>query len=527
MEFPGKSSRTSSHVEIRQLAVLIIVAAAGLVAYSSWQIDKGLSLSDGGFLWYGAQRVMLGEVPMRDFFAYDIGRYYWLAAFMRVLNDGGIFALRVGLNIFQMLALLLGLVTMVRSCKSQSGAFWLIALSTVVVWMTPQFRLIDLSLPLILISALAFLIERPSLRRYFLAGAVLGIVAVFGRNHGLYGLAGTVCVILYLKSDVPGRPTFKSALLVWALGLVVGYLPVLVFIALVYGYASAFWDSVSALMRYQTTNLPLPVPWPWTVNFEVVPPLEAARSVLTGVFFLADIAIGVFGMMWLVVKRYRNQHVPPVLVAAIVLVLPYAHYAYSRADIEHLALGVPPLLIAIFAFLTVAPVKMKWPFAVLLCSASMFVMLPAHPGWICYTHGECVQINVTGTQLKVDRDTAAVLRGITRLAERYSPGERSFLVEPFWPGAYAALRRKSPMWEIYVSPFLRGAEFQRSEIERIRYANPGFVVINDLPLDGRDEMRFSNSHRLIEQYIRENFVLISDPGRATLMEIYVNPAAIN
>ena len=79
------------------------------------------------------------------------------------------------------------------------------------------------------------------------------------------------------------------------------------------------------------------------------------------------------------------------------------------------------------------------------------------------------------------------------------------------------------MWEIYAI-FPRSEGFQRMEIERIKAANPGFVLIFDFPLDGRDELRFRNTHPLIHQYILDNFELLPDspnpayqiykPGRA-------------
>ena len=84
------------------------------------------------------------------------------------------------------------------------------------------------------------------------------------------------------------------------------------------------------------------------------------------------------------------------------------------------------------------------------------------------------------------------------------PGDRSFIAVPLSPGAYALLGRKSPLWDIY--PTLpRSQTFEQAEIERIKAANPGFAVVFDYPLDSRDELRFHNTHPLIDTYIRDHF----------------------
>jgi hypothetical protein len=68
------------------------------------------------------------------------------------------------------------------------------------------------------------------------------------------------------------------------------------------------------------------------------------------------------------------------------------------------------------------------------------------------------------------------------------------------------------MWEIYAL-FPRSHAFQLAEIERIKTAGPGFALVLDLPLDGRDELRFKNTHPLIYQYIANHFEQLPDsPG---------------
>jgi hypothetical protein len=131
----------------------------------------------------------------------------------------------------------------------------------------------------------------------------------------------------------------------------------------------------------------------------------------------------------------------------------------------------------------------------------------AHPGWQCHTSKQCVDIEISGSNLLVDPSTANDVRLLRQLADHYAPKDQSFIAAPFWPGAYALLERKSPMWEICaLRP--RSKAFELAEIEGIKAEKLGFVFILDHLLDGHDELRFRNTHPLIHQYFLDNFELL-------------------
>ncbi|NOT12374.1 MAG: hypothetical protein HOP23_11180 [Methylococcaceae bacterium] len=504
-----------------QIIKILLLSSGTILALFLWQGHIGFSLRDEGFLWYGAQRVMLGEVPVRDFMSYDPGRYYWSATFMSLWGDNGIVALRAAVAIFQAIGLFIGLVLLARNSAKLSLTWMLLVESTLLVWMFPSHKLFDITLSIMLVGVLAFLIESPSIYRYFLAGMVVGLVAVFGRNHGVYGVLGGFGVMGYLAVRRESNAGLMEAFASWVVGVVIGYLPMLVLIAVVPDFTAAFWESILFVFEIKTVGLPIPVPWPWLVPFGKVTLVEALRAVLVGSFFIAIVAYSVLGIAWAVRQRIKNNHVSPVFVASAFMALPYVHCAFARADVAHLAQGVFPFLIGVFTLLASQHGKIRWFAGVLLCSASLLVMLTRYPGWQCYLSHRCIEVDVGMDKLKIDQRTANDLALLNKLAERFAPSGRSFIAAPFWPGAYAALERKSPMWEIY--PLIpRSQAFQLAEIERIKVANSGFAIILDLTLDGREDLYFRNTHPMIEQYIRDNFEPLSGYTENPTYQIYIS-----
>lgn len=481
----------------------LLVSAALVTASFIWQGHYGFHIGDEGFLWYGVQRVHAGEVPILDFMSYDPGRYYWSAALTGLLRDDGILALRTAVAAFQLLGLFVALLLLSRDRPRLDAASFMLAAVTLLSWMYPRHKLFDISLSILLIGILTYLVQQPSRRRFFLAGVGVGLVAVFGRNHGVYGVAGILGIVIYLACRKLDAVALLSGIACCIGGIVVGYLPVLALAVAVPGFASAFWESIRVIFE-RGTNLPLPVPWPWLVPVAQLPPAIAAADVLTGVFFIAILTLGVFSIAWVIRRALRQTPVRPEFVACSAVAIPYAHFAFSRADVSHLAQGIFPFLIGVFVLAKDWPRKARWIAAFAMTGASLAIMLPLQPGWDCRVIRRCAIADVAGNTLTIEPDMANALAIVNRAAELYAPNGRSFVVTPLWPGAYAAFGRKSPMYETYAL-FPQGAESQRREIERIERARPGFVLILDVAVDRRDDLRFRNTHPLIEQYIREHF----------------------
>ena len=266
-----------------------------------------------------------------------------------------------------------------------------------------------------------------------------------------------------------------------------------------------FCRKTVALWNEATTTVP---GWPAT---RLTPPPDRhswpdeLRGVILGLLFIALPLIGIAGMGYMLRKRLSQDTLNPVFMSAVLLALPYSHYAFSRAETWHLSYGIFPLLIGTMTLPVAASPNSRLVLAGALLAATLFVTAPYQRSYQYLLARDDWQTISVGTDiLRVDGETACEVALLGMLADRYAPNGDSFVATPLWPGAYALLERKSPVVGIY-TPFGLTEAYQRAEIARIEAAAPGFVVVTDHALDGREDMRFKNSQPLIEHYFKVNF----------------------
>jgi len=482
----------------KHLTVLCLIAFFVVAVKTTLQLHYGFNLADESFLWYGMQRVLHGEVPIRDFMAYDPARYYYGGAAMFLMRSDGIIAMRLADAFFEFISLWLALILIARHTKKSHWLYIFASAAALCLWMMPLFKVFDHGTSIGLICSLAYLMDHPTRRRYLFAGVVLGIAAMFGRNHLLYGVLGTGLAVLYInlrERHVPIPRAFVS----WFSGVLLGYSPTILMMLFVPGFAAASWDMVKVIAQ-NGTNLPLPVPWPWTYERGLNQPWDTVVSNwLIGWFFVLFLVFGFGALIYIFVKRWKGKAVRAELAACAVLTLPYAHYAFSRAEVNHVSFGGFPLFIGLLLASRRFGLYAQTAFAVVFAVMAYVIVLPQAPGrW------DRVPVTVSNANLTVSPYVANDVQTMNKVVAEYAPNGQSYLVSPFWPGAYPMFDRRSPIWDLYTL-VPREEERQRKEIEDIQNANIAFALIVDTPPGGDRTLLFSHTNPLIWKYLKANY----------------------
>jgi hypothetical protein len=463
----------------------------------------GFDLADEGFLWYGVQQVMHGNVPIRDFFAYDIGRYYWCAFFGSIFHNDGIMCLRAAAAALAAVAICLATMLVDERTRKRSFLVCIAVSVFLIAWMVPRHKVFDISSSLLILFSLTRVMQSQTPRAFFVNGLVIGLAAVIGRNHGVYGVVGFVGIAALLWRQ--GLTLNWRALLpTWICGVAVGYSPVLLASVLIPGFFNSFVFALLFNLK-EYNPLPLPVPWPWISAFSHP---FVFQDVAVGCMYAFLVLFNAIGALYLLYAAARRRPVDPLLASCVLLSLGYTHHAFSRAGIGHLAQGIFPMLIGVLALQTMGSLAKPLRLALLatVVVASLAAVLPYHPK-IASIGNHWVTVDIGQDRLRIHPAMAYVINSIRPLIHNYAPDGR-VVATPLWPGLYPMLSVKSPLFDIY-GLFKRRADFQRQEIARLAAYNPSLIIVQDNAIDGRDQQRFSRTHEIENDYIRQNYSELS------------------
>jgi len=491
----------------------------------------GFDLADEGFYWYGAQRMLHGEIPLRDFMAYDIGRYAWGALFMHLFNNEGIIAARMSAAVFQLLSVAMGVWIVLRTMdarfsiltKASCGVLVTILLN---FWVHPYYKSFDYGASIFAIGMLILMATSLSIKSWFGAGAILGVLAIIGRNHGVYGAIAVLILVIVLAIKLADRRILPKIVVAFICGVIVGFSPTFVMAILVNGFADAIIVSVRDLIQSGSTNISLSVPWPWTMAKGNSGWLVFLMRISAGFAFIALIVLPVVALIRVaripLEKFSSNDRLMLALGCAGV---PYAHYAFSRADLTHLSLSIVPALFIVLSF----GMHFKRPLivGVLLLIASTFVLTQEklYLNQLIFKKQPST-ISVDGTTLYVTHFEARRLDAAEYALASVPSAKMHFLALPDGPGLHAIHSVKMPVWEIYALAN-RSNSFEEMEIRQMAAARPDIILLSDHALDSKEELRYSRMHPLTYKWINQRYHRAPvAPEWAEMWEVYLrNPEA--
>ncbi|MBB6188094.1 hypothetical protein [Rhodanobacter sp. MP7CTX1] len=509
---------------LRHLAMVLLAA---VIAFATFLAERhwGFGLADESYLWYGTQRLLQGEVPVRDFMSYDLGRYALAGAWMWLEGDSGILALRDLLGLVTVVGVVLASMLVVRAKRLDGESAWRIVPVALLfaLWMAPRYKVFDLTASIVLVAGISWMLARPNRARFFGLGLLIGLLAVLGRNHGVYAVmaTGLACAWLIRHGELPCWWRAFGSLLA---GLALGYAPVWVGMLLIHGFVAAMWQSVLLMFYQGATNLPLPVPWPWKSLSASHPDIG---TLIAGCFFVGLLMFDVTGVLLLSLRK-RSAWMSPVFIAAVCTSIPYTHYAFSRANISHLSHGVMPMLIGLLAACNgiQSQTARRYFLPPLLLALSMPTALRLHPRYDALQYGDhWRRVSIGADALMLSPQEASSVDLIEHLrSTNHAQGPVFFA--PLWPGAYSLYEQRSPVWEI-LPLVMRPIALQEEEIARLRAARISMAVILDTSIDGRDVLRYRNNHSLIFDYLSRCLTLRPPSLESPLVLVFDGPLHCN
>ncbi len=450
---------------------------------------------DEGYLWYGVLRTREGKVPIRDFRAYDPGRYYLLAWLGAILGDNIRSIRNMSLGIY--LVLLLPCLWIHYSLQHDLVSTSILAL-LLMIFSYPHYKAIDTIIPSIITACIALALNLDTAQLYVLAGAIVGASCVIGFNHLLYS---AIAVGLTFTLSLITDPQSLSSYMWFIAGGLLGLVPMMLFLSRK-GVASAYYlRKIRRVLDRGTTNLKIELPLPWKRPDRKLTQSQKIDYYTLG---LAMVSLPLL-YITLIVHGLYGGHVSLTMVASAAGVGYFNHF-YSRADTLHLQLSVVPLL---------------WCVSALESKSLLYVIMIAVMVFLVYqialrllikeykTHrlGEKSTIlPFPHAQVWVSAGTARFYSALDLYIRESAISRDRIYCAPILPHLLPLMRITSPVYDTF--PVYPGSKGQQEEmITQLKRERVQLVIIRLIGIDFREDLKFHNSYPLVWKYLQEHYTV--------------------
>lgn len=495
----------------------IIVAAMFLPG-----IKLSLNLADEAYLHFGSVSLLEGKTPIRDFRAYDPGRYYWCALWMRFLGPTYV-SQRLAMGFIMVLAL-----TIFCCWIFHIGQSWSVAtLATLIsfIWMRPYFKAFEILFSLVAVTVSFFIITDPGAAVYLLSGFIVGIALFLGLNIGLYSGLSFLLALGFHFTIQPAEASIVP-LIYMIVGFAPGISPILLLGLRNPGYFSMYWEKkIKTVLKRGTSNLPLPLPWLWThpTNLNQLTPTRQLffKIVFTGLvpFYLSMLILGL-GIL--------NVHslTGGLIISTSLVGLVYLHHLFSRADVPHMWQTIHPGLM-LMSILPAAFLPRPWASLLLafIAALSSWAILPQWSVFFKFIRNpKHYRKYDTGHEvLRLSNGQANIFEALSQIINANSAKDDAVFFAPSVPGLYRLFGRRPALYDIYcIYPETPGKQSQM--IKSLQDQEIRIVIIYDQPIDQNEKLMFSKTHSQVWHYLTRHFDLLENDHLPQVVKIFIKTA---
>ncbi|MCK4752401.1 MAG: glycosyltransferase family 39 protein, partial [Planctomycetes bacterium] len=480
----------------------------------------GIDLGDEGALAYGAERVLQGQIPHRDFYCNHPPLSSYTAAAMFKLFGTSIASLRI-LGICIYLLITLSVYLLLRQLTGHLAAL-VVAVPTAIFGM-PSYHFIPFAsvhgIFAILVAMLLFIRAVFTGRRWwaFATGSVTVLVMVARQDYGFYLLVAILVYAFALKFTNPqgqGKINLSRLLGFWLAGIAALSLPLMI-----------YWFAVGAIpsmvqqliifpfTRYaETSSIPMPI-------FRSYQTLS--QNLIVAMFYLPPV-IGVLAAGWLVAAFVRRRFYFRQACLVFILVPSVLSYyqVLVRSDIFHV-LDTLPLFLVLFGWWlsTLSKSAENGNKRMSLSATVGTLLLVVVVGMWYLSHTKHTFLGTSGRPLRkvaleraginLSPEYASVLEDIVKRIQMYAEPNRPIISLPYHSMFYFLSQRHNPtQWDYFWPGDQTPEEFQ-TFIRQCHLDPPAVILIIR-----REEM--SPSEKVVLDYVDSEYRLVHEGSGMTL-----------